>query len=1124
MGLKIIYGRAGSGKSTYCFEEIKENINKTSPIYIITPEQFSFTAEQKLLETISTCKEQDNRCSVINAEVITFHRMADRIFNEVGGVNNTHISKAGKAMLISSILKKQKKNLKFLGNTDEFTDVVLRTFKDFKKHNVTLKTLEETTKVVDDKYLEAKLNDINLIYNLYEEKLKNNYIDEDDILTILADKLEKSEMFKNSIIYIDEFAGFTKQEYVLITELLKVANQVNVTICTATLEEPEFIDTDIFYSNKLTAKKLMECAKQANIEILEPYNCTNIVGATIGCPHRFKSKELKHLEQNLYNAEYTKYNKENKDISLFLATNPYSEIEYIAQNIIKLVRNEKFRYRDISIITKDINTYSSLIKAIFRKYNIPIFIDNERDLSQNVLIKYILSILDIFSNNWSYDSMFNYIKTGFLELEKDDIFELENYCIKYGIKGKKWYDEDFKYGEEDEISRLNDLRLKIITPLVYLKNSISKEKTVKQISQELYMFLVKNGVFKTLNKKIEYLQNLNEIDIANEYISSINLVINLLDEMVALFQDEKISFENYRDLLKVGFSSSSLKNIPATLDQVIVGDVDRSRSHTVKAIFIIGLNDGVFPSVNKDEGFLSDEDREILKQSGMEIAKTTKEQLYEDQFNIYKAFTTAEEKLFLSCPSTNTESKAVRPSIIISKIKKINPKLVEISNVVSKTSEIITESNTFEELLTNIRAYNNGEEIDDIWFNVYNLYKQNSNWKEILESSLRGLKYTNKAENLKEEYLNRMYGDTLKTSVSRLEQYKKCAFSFYLKYGLNISEKDTGKIQAVDTGSFMHEVIDEFFDNIKQKEVNIKTLEKKDIRQIVNKIIEEKLNLKKNYIFTSTPKFIALTNKLKKVVIESIEYIVYQLSVSSFEILGNEISFSGDGEYPAIKLNLDDGRRVEITGKIDRVDIAKMSDGKYIRIIDYKSSVKNIELNQVLAGLQIQLLTYMDAITKIEDVLPAGILYFNLLEPVVEKNKNLTNEEIEDEIKKQFKMKGLVLADINVIKFMDNKLEKGYSNILPVYVGKDGISPSRSSIATKEEFYKMQKYINKLIKQISKEILSGKIEIKPVLDVKNKKTSCDYCAYKPICKFNTNENEYEYIGNLSWDECMKKME
>lgn len=836
-------------------------------------------------------------------------------------------------MLIYSILKKQKKNLKFLGNTDENVDVISRTFKDFKKHNVTIERLEETTNLVEDKYLLSKLNDINLIYNLYEDNLKNNYIDEDDVLTILFEKIEQSEMFKDALIYIDEFAGFTTQEYMLIEGLLKMAKEVNITICTDTIDEPNLPDTDIFYSNKVTARRLMDCAKKANVEILPSYNCANTVGNETNvvphCTHnRFKSQELAHLEKNIYNIKYDKYSKTNEDIKLFLATNPYSEIEYVAKNIIKLVRDNKMRYKDIAVITKNIDTYSALVKAIFEKYKIPVFIDEEKELSENILVKYILSIIDIFSNNWSYESMFNYIKTGFLGLDKNDIFELENYCIKYGIKGKKWYEEDFKYGEDETCKRLNELRKAIVEPLMELKNNISKNKTAEQISKDLYMFLVDNNIFETIDKKQEYLKTINEVDMANAYEASKEIVINLLDEIVLIFKDEQITFDNYKELLKIGFLNSSLKNIPATLDQVIVGDVDRSRSHKVKAIFIIGLNDGVFPSVNKDEGFLNDEDREILKQNNLEIAKGTKDQLYEDQFNIYKAFTTAEEKLFLSYPSTDRDSKALRPSILISKIKKINPNLLEVSDLNLEHKDILTSSDTFDELLANIRKYNDGEFIDDMWFNVYNLYSQSEQWKETLKEAIKGLKYTNKAETIKKEYIEKLYGNTLKTSVSRLEQYKKCPFSFYLKYGLNVSEKDTGKIQAVDTGSFMHEVIDEFFDTVKQKDIMLKDISKDEIRQIVNRIIEEKLSLKKNYIFTSTPKFIVLTNKLKKVILQSTQYIVYQLSVSNFEILGNEMSFSDGGEYKPITLSLEDGRKIEITGKIDRVDIAKMSDRK----------------------------------------------------------------------------------------------------------------------------------------------------------------------------------------------------
>lgn len=1020
-------------------------------------------------------------------------------------------------MLIYSVLKKQKNNLKFLGNSEENVEVVARTFKDFKKHNVSQNILKDTIDKVEDKYLLAKLNDINLVYSEYEEKLKGKYIDEDDYLTILAGMIEQSDMFKDALIYIDEFVGFTKQEYIIITSLLKLAKMVTVTVCTDSEEMSNMSSTDIFQANKETIIRLKKCANEANSTALEPVKLREL--------YRFKNEEIKHLEENIYSVKYKKYDNEVKNISLHLAQNPYLEVEYVAKNIVKLVRDKKLRYRDIAVITKNVNTYSSLIKAIFPKYKIPVFVDEERELSQNVLIKYILSILDIFSNNWSYESMFNYIKSGFLDLKINEIFALENYCRQYGIKGKKWYEDDFKVGVDDEqVAKINELRLKVVTPLVELKSKINKNRTAEQLSKELYEFFVNNNIFDKMNKKIEYLRNINEIDIANEYEASVNLLISLLDEIVMIFKDDNITFDNYKDLLKIGFLNSSLKNIPATLDQVIIGDVDRTRSHKVKAMFIIGLNDGVFPSVNKDEGFLSDDDRSVLKELDIEIAKGTKEQLYEDQFNIYKAFSTAEEKVYLSYPSTDRESKSLRPSIMISKIKKLYPTLIETSDVIVNTAEIITDKNTFEGLLANLRAYADGENIDSVWFNVYNLFSKDNEWKDKLQSALYGINYTNKPEKIKETYLDKLYGNTLKTSVSRLEQYKNCPFSFHLKYGLNIKETETNQLKSMDTGSFMHEVIDEFFETIKHYGVALNEYSKEDIRKIVNKIIEDKLKLKKNYIFTSSQKFIALTNKLKKVIFQSVEYIVYQLSVSNFEVLGTEIAFENGKNYPPITLDLEDGKKIEITGKIDRVDIAKMNDGKYIRIIDYKSSAKNIELNKVVAGLQIQLLTYMDAITRVEDVLPAGVLYFNLIEPMLKKQKNVTDEEIEEEIKKQFKMKGLVLADINVIKMMDNKLDKGYSSILPVYVNKDGdISENKSSVASKEEFDKMQKYIMKLIKQISKEILSGNIDIKPVYNVNGKKTPCDYCSYRSICKFNSNENQYDYIGNLSNEECLNLM-
>ena len=813
---------------------------------------------------------------------------------------------------------------------------------------------------------------------------------------------------------------------------------------------------------------------------------------------------------------------------MFLANNQYSEIEEVARRISELVRSKKFRYRDISVITKNIDVYSNLCKAIFKEYDIPVFIDEKRDLSQNILVKYLISILDIFARNWSYDSVFNYIKCGFLNITPSDIYLLENYALKWEIKGSKWYKADWNFHDEDStgkatIDHINELRRKIVTPLVELKNNLSGNKTAKQISENLYNFLIKNNIDKVLESKIKELNDMQKVDIAAEYETSWKIVMQVLDEIVLVFGDENITFESYMQILKTGLGESKLGTIPMAQDEVTVGDVDRSRSHKIKAVFIIGLNDGMFPSINKAEGFLNDDDREKIKQNGVELAKGTIDRIYEDNFNIYKAFTTAEERIFLSYSSSDMEGKSLRPSVLVSRIKKIFEGLKETSDVIYRKSEISTKENTFKELLINLREFRDGNEIDTKWFDVYNLYNESEEWHEKLAYAVKALNYTNTAEKIKKENVEKMYGSTLKTSVSKLEQYSGCPFSYYLKYGLKLNDKETFNVEAVDTGSFMHDVIDNFFGVIEERNINLKEITDEELEKIAAEIVSEKLKLDRNYIFTTTSKYKVLSNRLQKVVTMSVKYIVQSLKQSEFEVFGHELEFGGDGQYKPITVITEDGKKVEITGKIDRVDIMKNPDGTYVRIIDYKSSVKNIDLNQVFYGLQLQLLTYLNETCKVEDFIPAGVLYFNLINPTIGTDKNLTDEEVEEKIRQEFKMKGLILADVNIIKKMDTNIEnepKGISKIIPATIKKDGeISDRGTSAVTKEQFVYLQKYMEKIIKQISEEILQGNIEVKPYYNASTKKTPCEYCKYKSICRFdeNTKSNEYKYISKLNKD-------
>ena len=805
MPLRIIYGKSGTGKSYFIYNEINEKIkqNEKNKIYIITPEQFSFTAEKKLME---------NKTSIINAEVITFNRMAYRVMNEVGGVIQNNLTKCGKSMLIYSILQKEKKNLNLLNKSDENIDLAMRTISEFKKNQVSIDELKKETENINDNYLKIKLQDLILIYEKFNNNIENKYIDETDLLTKLSENIEKTNLFKNAEFYIDEFVGYTKQELEIIKKLLNICKNVTIAFCIDNLELNSSPDTDIFYPNKITLNKILKLLN--NNEKIETVNLNKI--------YRFKNEELIYLENYLYNLKIKKYEKEIKNINLFLSKNQYAEIEYVAKNIVQLIKDEKYKFNEIGIITKNVNQYASLIKAIFAKYDIPVYIDEKKDLNQNILIRYILSILEIIIKNYSYEEVFNYLKIDFLEIEEDDIFKLEKYCIKYGIKNNK-FKKDFIYEiNNEEIKYLNELRKKIINPIINLEKKINKKQNIKNIIKEIYLFLINENIENKLKEKINKLSNENKFELAKELKISYEIIINIFDEITNIFSDEEITLKDFYKIFQIGLKNSSLGKIPSNQDGVTVGDTERSRTHKVKAIFIIGLNDGIFPSVNKDEGFINDTDRSFLKDNGIELAKGTLENLYDDNFNIYKAFTTAEEKLFLSYCQSDTDGKSLRPSTLILKIKKIFSKLKEENDIIENKKYLINEKELYEQFISKIISEDNEEKINNNLFLFYKYFNENNNYKKILKNNLSYIKKLKMPEKIKKENIQKLYGNKLKTSVSKLETYKSCPYEYFLQYSLKIKEKEELKVRNLDTGSFMHDVINSFFEEIKNNKINIK--------------------------------------------------------------------------------------------------------------------------------------------------------------------------------------------------------------------------------------------------------------------------------------------------------------
>ncbi|MBR1540931.1 MAG: exodeoxyribonuclease V subunit gamma [Clostridia bacterium] len=1092
--LKLVYGKSGTGKSTYLYQSIKENFEKEK-IFLIVPEQSNLRAEQKLFEYLKTT-------SIFNVQVLTLSRLAVRVLEEIGGDNVATLNHSSKAMVIYDILAKEKDNLHFLGKSDKNIEIISNMITEFKKHNITLDVLDYVE--VDDTLTRLKLQDMKRIYQKYSDKLQGNFIDENDVLTKICPKILESSIFENALVYIDDFLGFTPQEYHVFENILRKAENVTVTIPADTLERGEQ-ETDIFYFNKIFASKLEEIAEKNEVEIETIELRDN---------KRIFSKDLKYLEHAFCSsAPVPLYQETPENLRLFLANTSYSELEFVANEILKLVKEENYHYNEIAVVSGDLENYNLEAKVIFNKYQIPIFIDDKKDLNQNLLIKYVLAVLDIFAKNWSFETVFNYIKLGMMsEISEEEMNLLENYCRKWGIKNYKWF-KPFAIEPKNNIQdRLEEIRKLIVEPLISLKENISNHKTAGEITKQIYEFVLNNNIPEILNEK---LSKINHIEMTNEYNTSYKIFIDVLDNIVAIFRNQKMTFEEYKNLIQVGFSESEVGTIPATQDQVVIGDSKRSRNSNIKVCFIVGINDGFFPTINKFEGFFNDTDREHLKEAGMELAKTSLEAMYENNFEIYNILGTPSQKLYLSYCSQNKDGKSLRPSILIKKIKRLFPMLEESSDIIQKDYVVTNQEATFDDSIAVYHNFLNGEKLTDEWKTVLNYYqkKEKKKFSRIIDAE----NYTNVAETLSKKNIEKLYGKKFKGSVSKLEQYRNCPFSFYLKYGLKLREKEEFQIQSINTGTFMHEVIDHFFEKIEELEISVKDLTEEKIKEIVSEIIEALLNTSEFYVLSSTSKFRTLTRRLKKVVLESIQYIVYTLNSSNFEIYGHEIEFGNTNQFKPIVMELEGGKRVQIEGKIDRLDIGKLDDKTYVRIIDYKSRIQSLDMKKLEAGLQIQLITYLDAVCKQENFEPAGILYSGLIDSklkLASGKMDLEKEEVEAAIRKNFKMNGVVLADYQVVKMMDNHLNNGVtSDIIPVGITNKGAFDSRrSKILTQEEFSGLQVKVNNIIKEISSEILDGKIDIRPY-SYKDK-TGCTYCEYSSICRFNPNskENYYYYIS------------
>ncbi|NLC66664.1 MAG: helicase-exonuclease AddAB subunit AddB [Clostridium sp.] len=1138
MSLKMIYGRSGSGKTTIMYDLIKKNLeeNPSSNHIILVPEQYTFRSEQKVLKDLK-------ETSIFNVSVMSFNSIVKKVLNTVGGSNHDLVSETGKTMLMTRALFNIKDELVYFKRVSKntgFIELAKELVDQMKRFDIDIIEFEKIIDNLDDIELLQKLKDIKLFYSEYNKELSKNYIDLIDEANYSLEKFKDAFFLKDSFIYIDEFNDFSEIQYKILEKIFLYAKKTYISL---TIDVEDRFN-DIFYITKDTDNKLSKVAVESSTYIEKPIIIKDET------PKRFqKGKELDHLQKEFFKYPSKKFIKEPSNIKLYRAQNRYDEVERVCTDIINKTReDDTLKYNDIAILCRDIESYESVIRSVFREHDLPIFLDKRLPIDGNLLSLYIISLLEMVVYGYSYENVFKLLKTGLTKMSIDDIHILENYILAYDIKGYK-YNEVFEYSYpniRDEklnkiyMDKVNNIREELILIYNDFLENIKEKITVKEKVELLFIHLSENEIFEKTYKDIyidESIISKKSEGILKEQEEVNKSIIEIMDNFVEVLGEDILENKDFLSIFKAAIESHEAAIIPFTLDQIIVGDVARVKTGRIKNLYILGANDGIFPRTIRDDELLSDKDIIKIKEEGVEIGIDSRSKSFYEQFLVYTAFSTASEFMWISYAASDIDGKSLRPSIVISRLKNIfinleeevyiNPYEVQNDGIESLDSR----KGSFNKLIHEMRRDIQGEDVNPLWGEVYNYYDNNPEYKYKLKIAESGLEYTNQVKSLSEESANKLYDKNLYLSVSKIEKFSECPFAYYVRYGLMAKERKFYEMTPPDIGTLMHSVIDQFTEDIKGIELGISSLDKEFIRESVDLLVDKEIE-KNNLIYKSSPRYRYMGEKVKKIIYKSIDTLTAQIAKGDFIPMFNELGFGVGSNLPPLAIDIPgEDKEALLMGRIDRIDVLEMEGKSYIRIIDYKSSDKNISLNDVYYGLQLQLLVYLEVVLKnweklvSNEAIPGAILYFRMDNPMIKGSLDLSDKEIEIEILKSLRMKGMILNDAKVIKSMDKDME-GYSLVIPARFRKDGelSSASKETILTEEEFTILREYTKKKLGLILKEMVKGNISIVPY---KNKDlTPCRYCEYKSICQFDTKikDNNYNNLRLFTTDELWNNMQ
>ena len=1138
MSLRFCFGPSGAGKSHRIYEEIMQRAAEEPGrnFLIIVPDQFTMQTQKDLVM-------RSDRDGILNIDVLSFGRLSHRILEEVGTKEMPVLDDTGKSLVLQKVAADLKEQLPAMGSLlhkQGYIHEVKSAISEFMQYGISTQDMDKLiTSAQKRGALAMKLKDLKTLYRGFQDYIRDHFITTEETLDVLRRSLSKSKILKGSVVVFDGFTGFTPIQNRLIQELMRVCAETIVTVTIGVGEDPYKMDGEqkLFHLSKKTVADLEKLAAEAEVERGEDLFVK-------GGPNRFaKAPALHYLEQNLFRYQYEPYAGEQQEIHMFEALSPREEVHQTALYIRHLIREQGMTYRDIAVVIGDLEGYASYVETEFGQLEIPCFLDRTRGIVLNPMIEYIKSALQLYIKDFSYDTVFHFLRSGMADISREEIDELENYVIRTGARGYRTYSRLFtrrteelqenaegsEQAEEKTMERLNRIRQQFMDAVEILHMG-SQEKAGDYVSH-LYDFLEQNQVQQKLLNYQQQFEKEGDLSRAREYAQIYRLVMDLLDQVYELLGEEEISRQEFADILEAGFGEITVGTIPQNVDRIVVGDMERTRLKQVKVLFFLGVNDGNIPKNASKGGIISDMDREFLIESGTEMAPSPRQQMYIQRLYLYLNMTKPSEQLYLSYAKVNSEGKGIRPSYLIDTVRKLFPAMsVEYPQNRSRLEQIEGRQEGARYLAEELREYVEGtlpeEERQDFYL-MYRAYEADAVGRDLLT---RAAFRRYRESGLSRIVARALYGQQLENSVSRLETYAACACRHFLQYGLSLQEREEFGFEASDMGTVYHAVLENFAGKLAESNLTWWDFTEDFAAKAVKESVEAyAATYGETVLYSSARNEYAIT-RMSRILTRTVLTLQKHLKQGSFQPDDYELSFRFAEDLDSIHVDLSEDEKMHLQGRIDRIDVSEDAEHVYVKVIDYKSGNRKFDLAALYYGLQLQLVVYMNAAMEMEsrkhpdkEIVPAALLYYHIDDPTIETPVELTDEQINEQILAKLRMNGVVNSDPGVVERLDRYMQDK-SVVIPVEKKKDGSFSARSGVLSREEMQLISSYVDAKIRSIGREILDGKIAANPY--EKGNEEACTYCAYKKVCGFDGSIPGYEkrQLEDLDKQALMQRMQ